>query len=94
MEDIRLTYNDIVLYAGIVNTVLGLLFGIFPLVVGIKNDNKKYAFIGLIGSIIGGFVLSIFLAFPIALIFTYLSLRPQRSSADGGLPGDQVGDGV
>lgn len=94
MEDIRLTYNDIVVYAGIVNTVLGLLFGIFPLVVGIKNNNKQYAYIGLIGSIIGGFVLSVLLAFPIALIFTMLSLRSPRSGESEALSVDDPGQGV
>ena len=76
MQDVRLTFNDLVIYFGIANTLLGLLFGLFPLVVGLKTGNRKYAFLGLIGSIIGGFILSVVLAVPIALVFTILALRP------------------
>jgi hypothetical protein len=78
MNDVRLTFNDLIVYAAIVNTILGALFGVFPLVVGLRNSNRKYAVIGFIGSIIGGFLLSVVLAFPVALIFTLLALRPTR----------------
>jgi hypothetical protein len=76
MQDVHLTYNDLIVYFGIANTILGLLFGLFPLVVGLKTGNRKYAFVGLIGSIIGGFILSVILAVPIAMVFTILALRP------------------
>ena len=76
MQDIRLTFNDLVIYFGIANTLLGVLFGLFPLIVGLKTGNRKYAFIGFIGSLVGGFLLSVILAVPIALIFTLLALRP------------------
>lgn len=75
MQDIRLTFNDLVIYFGIANTILGVLFGLFPLVVGLKTGNRKYALIGFIGSLVGGFLLSVILAVPIALIFTVLALR-------------------
>jgi hypothetical protein len=75
MQDIRFTFNDLIIYFGIANTVLGLLFGLFPLVVGLNRGNRKYAILGLVGSIIGGFLLSVVLAVPIALMFTVLALR-------------------
>jgi hypothetical protein len=75
MQDIRLTFNDLVIYFGIANTILGVLFGLFPLVVGLRTGNRKYAFVGFIGSLVGGFLLSVILAVPIALIFTILALR-------------------
>jgi hypothetical protein len=78
MQDLRLTYNDLIIYLGIANTILGFLFGLFPLIVGLKTGNRKYGVIGLIASIIGGFLLSVVLAFPVALIFTLLALRPVR----------------
>jgi hypothetical protein len=85
MEDVRLTYNDLIIYSAIANTILGLLFGIFPLVVGIKSGNRKMAYIGLIVSIVGGFLLSVFLAFPAALICTFLAFRSKEQPvvADG-----------
>ena len=84
MEDVRLTFNDLIVYFGIANTILGLLFGIFPLIVGLKNNNKKYAYSGFIASIIGVFLLSVLLAFPVAVIFTFLALRPSSSRTTSG----------
>ena len=78
MQDIRFTFNDLIIYVAIANTVLGVLFGLFPLVVGLKNSRAKYGIIGFLASVIGGFILSIVLAFPLALIFTLLALRPAR----------------
>jgi hypothetical protein len=90
MQDVRFTFNDLVIFFAIINTLLGILFGIFPLVVGLKNANRKYAVIGFIASIGGGFLLSIILAFPIALIFTILSLRKASIPIDGAEPSPSV----
>ena len=86
MDDVRFTFNELIIFFTIINTLLGLLFGLFPLIVGFKNGNRKYAIIGLITSIIGGFLLSIVLAFPIAFIFTILSLRKAETPVDGAEP--------
>ncbi|HEY2866582.1 MAG TPA: hypothetical protein VGJ02_05780 [Pyrinomonadaceae bacterium] len=83
MQDMRLTYTDLMIYFSIANAVLGLLFGLFPLVVGLKMGNVKYGVIGLIASIIGGLLLSVILAVPIALAFTLLALRSQAAIAAG-----------
>jgi hypothetical protein len=83
MQDIQLTYNNLVIFFAIVNTLLGVLFGLFPLIVGFKNANRKYAIIGFIASVVGGFLLSIILSFPLALIFTILSLRKAPAPGDG-----------
>ncbi|HYJ90231.1 MAG TPA: hypothetical protein VEV84_02900 [Pyrinomonadaceae bacterium] len=80
MQDLRLTYNDLFIYLGIANTVLGFLFGLFPLIVGLKTGNRKFGVIGLIASLIGGFLLSIVLAVPVAIVFTLLALRPASSA--------------
>lgn len=84
MEDIRLTMNDLIFYFAIANTILGLLFGIFPLVVGLKTGNRKYGFIGLIAGLLGGLIAGFFLSFPLALIFTWLALRPSVARPDDG----------
>jgi hypothetical protein len=78
MQDVRLTYNDLLIYFGIANTVLGLLFGLFPLIVGLKTGNRRYGVIGFFASLIGGFLLSLILAVPAAIVFTLLALRPAK----------------
>jgi hypothetical protein len=87
MQAVHLTFNALIVYFGIANTLLGLLFGLFPLVVGLKTGHRKHAFLGLVGSIIGGFILSVILAVPIAMVFTILALRPVAVS---GQPADTV----
>ena len=64
-----------VIYITIINIILGFLFGIFPLLLGIKMNNRKYGVVGFIGTIIGGGILGVFLSFPIALIFSWLIIK-------------------
>ena len=91
MEDIRLTMNDLIFYFAIANTVLGLLFGIFPLVVGLKTGNRKYGFIGLVAGLLGGLIAGFFLSFPLALVFTWLALKPSVAGpAEGELSPAEV----
>lgn len=79
MENINLTFDQIRLYIILINIFLGVLFGTFPLLVGIKMNNRKYGVYGFISAIIGGAILGVFLSYPIAAIFTRLILK--KSSA-------------
>jgi len=81
MEDIRIEYTRVYLYIIIFNTVLGVLFGLFPLLVGFRLNNRKYAFYGFALSILAGALTGVLLAFPIALLFVWLIVRtPQTES--------------
>jgi hypothetical protein len=80
MEELKISYNEIILYITLANIALGFLFGSFPLICGLKMKNQKYGLFGFIGSIIGGAILGVFLSFPIAVIFTWLILK--KSFAD------------
>ncbi len=75
MEEIRISDKDLVIYLILLNVALGILFGTFPLIAGIKAKNLKYGIIGFIGSVLGGAIVGIFLSYPIAAIFTWLILR-------------------
>ena len=75
MNPINLTYRDVATYLIVANTIVGLLFGLFPLFAGIKLNNRKYGIIGLVGSTLGGALLGFFLSFPVAMIFNWLILR-------------------
>lgn len=79
MEQIILTKNDIIFYLTIINVVLGILFGSFPLISGLIFNNRKYGFYGFIISVIGGAILGIFLSYPIAAIFTWLILKKSKA---------------
>jgi hypothetical protein len=75
MEDLRITYDSVFTYIIVFNTILGLLFGFFPLLVGLRLQNRKYAFLGFVVSIATGAVTGVLLAFPISLLFVWLILR-------------------
>lgn len=75
MNNINLTYNDVAIYLIVANTIVGLLFGLFPLFAGIRLNNRKYGMIGLVASTLGGALLGFFLSFPVAMIFNWLILR-------------------
>lgn len=87
MEDLRITYDSVFTYIIVFNTILGLLFGFFPLLVGLRLQNKKYAFLGFVIAIATGAVTGVLLAFPISLLFVWLILRsvptpPQPESTE------------
>ncbi|HBR58249.1 MAG TPA: hypothetical protein DEA22_12400 [Blastocatellia bacterium] len=74
MEELRLTYQDVLYYFTIVSLVLGALFGSFPMIVGLKLKNRKYAAFGFGGAIVGG-LLGVLVSFVVAFVFTLLILR-------------------
>lgn len=75
MQNFQLTFNQLIVYSIIANIVLSFLFGLFPLFVGIKMNNRKYGMIGFVAAIVGGAILGVFLSFPIAFIFTWLIMK-------------------
>lgn len=82
MGDIRINYDEVLLYLAIWNAVLGLLFGFFPLFIGLRFKNRKYGVFGLAGSIVGGSIAGVVLSFPIAMLFTWLILRCSSHAED------------
>ena len=80
MDNIQISIYQAKNYIILINIVLGLLFGIFPLLAGIKMNNRKYGVYGFIGAVIGGAILGVFLSFPIAAVFTWLALKNSVTS--------------
>jgi hypothetical protein len=76
MENIIIPFDQAAwLYIIVINIVLGFLFGTFPLLLGIKMNNRKYGIYGFIGALIGGSILGVFLSYPIAAVLTWLILK-------------------
>ena len=77
MDPTNLTFTQqLMLTAG-----LGLIVGLVPLIIGLIKRNIKYALIGFAGSIIGGAVLGLILAIPVAAVSTWLILRGPKPAA-------------
>ena len=75
MESVKLSFEQLQYYIILINVILGFLFGMFPLLSGIKMNNRKFGIYGFIGALIGGAILGVFLSFPIALVLTWLILK-------------------
>lgn len=82
MEELKISFKELAVYFGVINIVLGLLFGSFPLICGIKMKNRNYGVYGFIGSIIGGAILGVLLSYPISMIFTWLILRNPQTTVE------------
>ncbi|MEO7539672.1 MAG: hypothetical protein ABIV21_06570, partial [Pyrinomonadaceae bacterium] len=78
---IILSTREALTYLVLIGLGVGLLLGLFPLVLGIRRGKKKYGIIGLVASIlVGG--LSPILAVIVAGIFTWLIHRNKRAIED------------
>ena len=86
MEDIRVSFQQVAIYITLINIVLGFLLGTFPLLSGIKTNNRKYGIYGFIGAIIGGAILGIFLSYPIAAFFNWLILKKSVAEENNAAP--------
>ncbi|MGI8788999.1 MAG: hypothetical protein ACR2HG_14750 [Pyrinomonadaceae bacterium] len=72
---IELNYYDIAL----IGIAVGFLFGLIPLILGLIKKERSYAVYGFFGSLIGGAILGVFLAIPVAAVFTWLIFRKPKS---------------
>lgn len=80
MEQIRLTNTEAIVYATIFNTILGIVLGLIPLILGFFKKERSYGVFGFLGSTIGGAILGLFLSVPIMAIFIWLILRRPKNA--------------
>ena len=71
MDPTKMTPQEWLMYAA----AIGFIVGLVPLITGLVKRNIKYGVVGLIGSTIGGAVLGLILAIPVAAFFTWLIIR-------------------
>jgi hypothetical protein len=72
--------NEFILYAILVNGMIGGALGLVPLVAGIKKGKKRLGFLGLAASAAGGLLLGLILSLPAAAIFTWMILRDKSAA--------------
>lgn len=58
--------------------LIGVICGLMPLITGLVKKQSSLGFIGLIGSIVGGFILGVLLALPIAIVFTIIIVSKKQ----------------
>lgn len=83
MDPTQITPQQAIIYGALVSAALGFVVGLVPLVLGFVKGNKKFGFLGLIASVIGGAILGLLLAIPAAAIFSFLIIRGARPTNAG-----------
>ena len=78
MDPTKMTTLQLMMIGG----ALGVVIGLIPLITGIVKKNLKFGVFGFLGSILGGALLSLILAIPVAVIFTWFILRNARGNSE------------
>jgi hypothetical protein len=78
MEEVKLTFRDLMFYIVTANVILGVLFGTVSLFLGFKMDRRGLGVTGLVVTVIGGAVLGLFLSYPLTLLFIWLITRAPK----------------
>jgi hypothetical protein len=78
MDPNSMSARDLLLYGVLINTAVGLVLGLVPLISGIAKRKIKYGLLGFVLSIIGGAILGIVLAIPASAIITWLIFRDPK----------------
>ncbi len=65
--------------------LIGIVCGLIPLITGIVRKHFVLGIVGLLSCTIGGFILGIILALPIAVIFTVI-IATRKSSGNLSMP--------
>lgn len=78
MEEVRLTFRELIFYIVTANVIIGVLFGTISLFLGFKMNRRGLGAIGLVVTIIGGAVLGVFLSYPLTLLFMWLITRAPK----------------
>ncbi len=82
MEEVKLTFRDLMFYIVTANVILAVLFGTVTLFLGVKMDRRSLGVLGLVVTVIGGAVLGLFLSYPLTLLFIWLITRtPQEATS-------------
>ena len=78
MEQVKITYNELITYLALFGLVMGILLGLIPLILGIKRNKRSYGLYGMVASIIAG-IFSPLLSIIIVAVFVWLILRKPES---------------
>ena len=78
MEEVKLTFRELLVYIVTANVILGVLFGTVSLFLGFKMDRRGLGVIGLFVTMVGGAILGLFLSYPLTMLFMWLITRAPK----------------
>ena len=83
MEPIHLSLREYFLYIAIIGAAVGAVFGIVPLLLGIRRGRRRLGIIGFAASIIGGAIAPL-LSIVVVAIFIWLIVKKNPPAGDDG----------
>jgi hypothetical protein len=79
MEPIDLTQRQVYIYS-VISIALSVVIALVPLFFGLSRQQRKYAVIGFVSTIVGGALLGLLLAIPVAAVFSWLIYRSSTAA--------------
>ena len=95
MATIEITTGQFAAFTIALNTLIGVLLGLIPLLFGRFNKQIKLGVWGIVSTTIGGAILGVFLSIPSVIVFTWLIARAtqkevsSKDSASSGSPNEE-----
>ena len=83
MDPIHLTTREALVWAAIINAVVGFVLGLIPLLFGYFNKQFRTGVIAIVITTLGGALLGIFISIPATIIFTWLISRRAKAHLAG-----------
>ena len=80
MEPLNMTMREYFLYAALLGAGLGALFGLVPLILGMRRDRRRLGLYGFVASIIGGAIAPL-LSVVIVVIFSWIIVKKKADTA-------------
>jgi MFS family permease len=74
MEPLNMTMREYFLYAALIGAGLGALFGLIPLILGLRRDKRRLGLYGFVASIVGGAIAPL-LSVVIVVIFSWVIVK-------------------
>ena len=81
MEPIDLTTRQVYIYT-VISIALSVLVALVPLFFGLGRQQRQLAIVGFVLTILGGVLLGLLLAIPVAAVFLYLIYRKSTRTAE------------
>ena len=79
MEPLNMTMREYFLYAALLGAGLGALFGLVPLILGMRRDKRRLGLYGFVASIIGGAIAPL-LSVVIVVIFSWIIVKKKADT--------------
>ena len=79
MEPLNMTMREYFLYAALLGAGLGALFGLIPLILGMRRDKRRLGLYGFVASIVGGAIAPL-LSVVIVVIFSWIIVKKKADA--------------